>query len=152
MQANCGDSVLLSLTQLDREHWELIAEENEFTAAAEAGASRAELEIRLTHLIQGFQNHFSSEERLMRLHSFPGLEVHTGEHRKLIGQLRELRDALASGVVKLCDALVGFVQLWTEQHMNGPDRSFARFLNQKATCAPSLFSIPQEPEPNTAST
>ena len=66
MQAKCGDTLLLSLSQIDREHWELIAEENEFARAVEAGASRAELEIRLTRLIQGFQSHFQSEESLMR--------------------------------------------------------------------------------------
>ena len=90
MQAKCGDTLLLSLSQIDREHWELIAEENEFAAALEGGASRAELEMRLTRLIQGFQNHFHSEEALMRSNGFPGLEPHVNEHRKLIGQMNEL--------------------------------------------------------------
>jgi hypothetical protein len=60
MQAKCGDTLLLSLSQLDREHWGLIAEEDEFAAALKEGASRIEIEMRLTHLIQGFQNHFRS--------------------------------------------------------------------------------------------
>ena len=108
MPAKCGDTLLLSLSQIEREHWELIAEENEFAAALGDGASRAELEMRLTRLIQGFQNHFHSEEGLMRLNGFPGLERHADEHRRLIGQMHELRDDLESGIVKLCEALIGF--------------------------------------------
>ena len=152
MQANCGDTLLLSLSQLDREHWELIAEENEFAAALEDGASRAELEMRLTRLIQSFQNHFDSEESLMRLNGFPGAELHADEHRKLIGQMHELRDDLGSGIVKLCEALIGFVRLWTEQHITGPDARFVRFLQDKrAGREPRIFPIAQEPGCNTSS-
>ena len=133
MHAKCGDTLLLSLSQIDREHWELIAEENEFAGAVEAGASRAELEIRLTRLIQGFQSHFQSEEGLMRVNGFPGLERHSTEHRRLIGQISELRNDLESGVVKLCETLAGFVRLWTEQHITGPDARFEEFLQEKGT-------------------
>ena len=133
MQARCGDTLLLSLSQLDREHWELIAEENEFAGAVEAGASRAELEIRLARLIQGFQRHFQSEEGLMRVNGFPGLERHSAEHRKLISQIGGLRDDLESGVVKLCETLASFVRIWTEQHITGPDACFAQFLQEKDT-------------------
>ena len=59
MQARCGDTLLLSLSQLDREHWELIAEENEFAGALEKGASRAELEMRLIALDSGIPEPFS---------------------------------------------------------------------------------------------
>ena len=152
MHAKCGDTLLLSLSQIDREHWELIAEENEFAGAVEAGASRAELEIRLTRLIQGFQSHFQSEEGLMRVNGFPGLERHSAEHRKLIRQIRELRDDLESGVVKLCETLAGFVRLWTEQHITGPDACFAQFLEERGTaCESRVLSVLQEPDCNTSS-
>jgi hemerythrin-like metal-binding protein len=123
----------VSLSQLDREHWELIAEEREFSAAVKKGASRAELEMRLSRLIQVFQRHFQSEEDLMRLNGFAGLKRHSADHRKLIGQIRELRAGLDSGVVRLCETLADFVRLWAEQHISGPDAHFAQFLEQKGT-------------------
>jgi hemerythrin-like metal-binding protein len=130
----------------------LIAEENEFAAALKEGASRAELEIRLTRLIQAFQSHFRSEEGLMRLNGFPGLELHAVEHRRLITQMSGLRDDLGSGVVKLCDALIGFIRLWREQHIAGPDDCFMQFVNQKAAGSrPRLFSFAQEPGSNPSS-
>jgi hemerythrin-like metal-binding protein len=129
-QSGWGDNLSLSEPQMDREHGALLAEADEFSAAVDAGASRAELEMRLTRLIEGFQDHFDAEEILMRSRGFPWLEPHIDEHRKLIGQMRELRDALGSGSIKLCDALALFVRMWAEQHIKGPDASFAQFLHQ----------------------
>ena len=152
MQARSGDTLLLSLSQLDREHWELIAEEKEFAAALDEGASRAELETRLSHLIQAFQRHFQSEEGLMRLNGFPELARHSADHRKLIRQIRELEDGLDSGVVRLCETLAGYVRLWMEQHIAGPDARFAQFLDEKGTkCEPRVPSNLQQPDCNPSS-
>jgi hemerythrin len=123
------DNLPLSVPQMDREHDELIAQANEFSAAGDRGACRAELKLRLTLLIEGFQHHFDSEEDLMRVNRFPGLKLHSDEHRKLMGQISGLRDGVGSGVVALCDALVLFVRLWVEQHVARADTSFAQFLH-----------------------
>ena len=142
MQPKWGDHLLLSVPQLDNQHRELISQVNEFSAAVDAGASRAELELRLTQLIEAFQGHFDSEEGLMQSSLFSGLAQHADEHRKLIGQMTGLRDGLGSGGVKLCGALALFARLWTEQHIAGPDRTFAQFLREgKAHCGSGLSSI-----------
>jgi hemerythrin len=120
---------------MDREHLELHAGEIAFSAAVVAGAPRAELFIRATQLLEDFQRHFESEEGLMRFSNFPGLEPHMEDHRKLIEQMSGLRDDIGSGVISRCDALALFVRLWAEQHVSGPDASFARFLAGKKTRA-----------------
>jgi hemerythrin-like metal-binding protein len=137
-----GDKLMLSAPLLDSEHAALIAKVSEFSAALDAGASRAELEMRLTRLMERFQLHFDAEESLMQSSGFPGLKQHAEEHRKLIGQMSVLRDDLGSGWVKLCGALGLFVRLWTEQHITGPDASFAHFLREgKPACGEGLPSI-----------
>jgi methyl-accepting chemotaxis protein len=123
--------LLLSVPQMDREHAELIGQANEFIGAVDAEASRAELHMRLALLIDGFQRHFNSEEGLMRSNSFPGLQLHSDEHRKLIEQMSGLRDDLGSGIVNRCYALVHFVRLWIGQHITGPDTDFAHFLHER---------------------
>ena len=138
------DHLLLSVPQMDNQHRKLIAVVNEFSAAVDAGASRAELELRVTQLMVAFQVHFDSEEGLMQSSSFPGGTLHADEHRKLIAQMTGLRDGLGSGDVKLCNALILFVRLWTEQHIAGPDRAFAQFLvDGKAGGGSGPFSVGQ---------
>jgi len=121
---------------MDREHLNLIARVNEFSDAVDAGASRAELETRLTLLTESFRSHFNSEERLMQAAGFPGLKVHADEHRKLIEQINELRAGLGSGSISLCYSLILFVQLWTNQHVTGKDMDFKHFLRQNCFTAP----------------
>ena len=136
------DNLLLSVPLMDNQHRELIAVVNEFSTAVDAGASRAELELRVTQLIEAFQAHFVSEEGLMQSNGFPGLTLHADEHRKLIAQMTALRDGLGSGDVKLCDALALFVRLWTEQHIAGLDKTFAQFLTDgKAGCGSDLLPV-----------
>jgi len=115
--------------QIDREHQVLIDQVSEFSDAVDRGASRAELNLRVTQLMEGFESHFRSEEALMRAKGYPNLGAHAGEHQRLLEQMGGFRNSLASGGVSLCDALGRFVQLWTEQHVKGPDASFARFLH-----------------------
>ena len=132
-QTRRGGNLSSALPQMEREHLELHAGEIAFSAAVVAGAPRAELFIRATQLLEDFQRHFESEEGLMRFSKFPGLEPHMEEHRKLIEQMSGLRDDIGSGVISRCDALALFVRLWAEQHVAGPDASFARFLARKKT-------------------
>jgi hemerythrin-like metal-binding protein len=128
--------------QIDGEHRELIAQVNEFLAAVDADAPRAILEIQLTQLIEGFRNHFVSEEDLMRSSGFPAFEVHADEHRKLLVQISELRNDLASGVVRTCPTLVLFMRVWTEQHITGMDNGFLHFLqNKQARREPELLFV-----------
>ena len=122
-----------AVPQMDREHLELHAQEIAFSAAVVAGASRAELFIRATWLLEDFQRHFDSEEGLMRSSNYPGLEPHIEEHGKLIEQMSGLRDDIGSGVISRCDALAVFVRLWAEQHLAGADSDFARFLTGEKT-------------------
>ena len=129
VQTRRSDNLLFT-AQMDREHMKLIAQVNEFSAAVDEGASRAELEIRLTLLTECFHNHFNSEECLMRSSSFPGLKLHADEHRKLIGQISGLRNDLGSGTINVCYGLALFVRLWTEQHVTGADTVFVGFLRE----------------------
>jgi len=117
--------------EMDGEHSALIAQVNDFSNAVETDSSRAELEMRLSQLIEGFQRHFDSEEGLMRSNSYPGLDLHADEHRKLIDQMSGFRDALSSGAIRLCQALAFFVRIWAEHHMMGLDTSFAHFLHDE---------------------
>lgn len=133
MQAVPDETLVQSIPDMDREHAELIAQEREFSDAVDAEASRAELTMRLSMLIDAFQNHFASEEKLMRTSRFPASKPHIAEHRRLIAQMTELRDDLDSGAINRCYALVSFLHRWSEQHMTGPDAGLAHYLDRFRT-------------------
>ena len=121
----------VSMSQMQGEHKELIDRVNDFSEAVEAELSRSELEIRISRLIESFRSHFESEEDLMRFSSYPDLQRHADEHRRLLDQIAILREGVGSGSIRLCHALADFVRLWTEQHMTGLDAAFAGFMVQE---------------------
>jgi hemerythrin-like metal-binding protein len=125
---------------MDREHEELVDQANEFSAAADRGASRAELELRLTQLIEGFQRHFDGEESFMKSTGFPGMEAHTEEHQALLSQIRILRDELDSGAIALCQAIPEFVRVWVAGHLEDSDIGFANYLRAREAARDSRCS------------
>ena len=66
--------------------------------------------------------HFAVEESLMRLLSFPDVEAHVEEHRKLTEQLEKLRKRAQD--FEVADGLTNFIQTWLVDHVNEFDREF----------------------------
>ena len=71
--------------------------------------------------------HFAVEESLMRLLSYPGIDAHLAEHRKLVEQLEKFRQRAQD--FDVADGLSGFIQTWLIDHIDQYDRKFvAHFL------------------------
>ena len=66
--------------------------------------------------------HFSVEESLMRLLSYPDVEAHIAEHRYLTAQLVKFRQRAQD--LDVSDGLSGFIQTWLLDHVNTHDRKF----------------------------
>jgi hemerythrin len=66
--------------------------------------------------------HFAVEESLMRLLSFPDVEAHVEEHRKLTEQLEKIRKRAQD--FEVADGLTNFIQTWLVDHVNEFDREF----------------------------
>jgi len=66
--------------------------------------------------------HFAVEESLMRLLSFPDIEAHLEEHRRLTEQLEKLRKRAQD--FEVADGLTTFIQTWLVDHVNHFDREF----------------------------
>jgi hemerythrin-like metal-binding protein len=125
-----GEQLLVFVPRLDAEHHRLLAQSNQFAGAVAEGATSAELEVRLKNLIDSFEQHCESEEEAMRNAGYPQAAEHTEEHRRLIAQIKGLRDDLSAGSVQVCNALAVFVQVWTERHIAGPDAALAVYLRE----------------------
>lgn len=80
----------------------------------------AELDIEL-------RIHFSVEESLMQLLSFPETDAHVAEHRQLAQQLKQFRQRAQDHDVS--EDLTGFIKRWLTDHIDSFDRQFvAHFL------------------------
>ncbi len=66
--------------------------------------------------------HFAVEESLMRMLSFPEVEVHVAEHQTLRDQLEKFRKRAQD--FEVADDLAAFIQQWLNDHVDRYDREF----------------------------
>lgn len=72
--------------------------------------------------------HFSVEESLMKLLSFPDIVAHVTEHRNLAQQLKQFRQRAQD--YDVAEDLAGFIKMWLTDHIDKFDRQFvAHFLS-----------------------
>jgi hemerythrin-like metal-binding protein len=122
--------LLLHIPEIDGQHQELVARASDLRNALDAATPRHELQAMLSALIESAENHFRSEEKMMRAHRYNGYAPHAAEHADLLEQVYLIRREFSSGKINPSVALMVFMQVWTEQHILGPDKQFAKSLSR----------------------
>jgi hemerythrin len=123
--------LLLHIPEIDRQHQELVARAGELHNAMSLAAPKPQLQILLSALILCAENHFRSEEELMLAQGYEGRAEHASRHAQLLEQVYIVREEVSSGKIGVCQPLLLFVQVWTEQHILQQDSEFAAFLKTK---------------------
>jgi hemerythrin len=79
--------------------------------------------------------HFSTEERLMKAHGFPGLQKHAEEHRRFKTALFEL---IMANVQRDNSAeMLTFLQTWLIDHVARSDMEYVPYMFCPATQSPT---------------
>jgi len=85
----------------------------------------------LDQFIEFSDMHFLSEQLVMRLHNYPGYEPHLEEHTRLMKKVREIRNSVICGDLKLGRELVGGLREWLLNHIATKDVAFGEFLRSR---------------------
>jgi hemerythrin len=104
---------------------------NELHDAMKVGKGKEVLEKILAGLIQYTVTHFSNEERLMKLHNYPGYEQHKKEHNLLTMQVSDVQKKYREGSAVLSQSVMTFLKEWLQTHIQGTDKNYSAFLNSK---------------------
>ncbi len=67
--------------------------------------------------------HFAVEESLMRIHAYPRLGEHIGEHRRFSKHLKELQQKALT--VDVSEEMINFIRGWLEMHVPAHDKPYA---------------------------
>jgi hemerythrin len=116
------------IPSIDAQHRTLFAIARELHAAMLIGHARGALAKILDRLIQYTTMHFAHEERLMRLHQYPGLAAHQAEHEALTRQVLQLQTDFRNGRATITMDLLQFLRDWLEKHIKGTDVKYSPFL------------------------
>jgi hemerythrin len=126
-----NENYSVKVKQFDDQHQKLIDMLNELHESMKVGKGKVALEKILHGLIQYTQNHFSSEERLMKQYNYPEYEKHKKEHNLLVMQVLDLQKMYKNGTAILTQDVMQFLKDWLQKHIQGEDKKYGPFLNNK---------------------
>jgi hemerythrin len=123
-----SDRYSVGIARIDAEHQKLIGLVNDLYSAMLEGRGKTVIDKVLYGLAEYTQSHFVNEERLMRLHAYPGYEAHKMEHEKLTAQVKHLQDETRSGKSVISMEVMRFLQHWLTDHIVGVDKQYSAHL------------------------
>jgi hemerythrin len=121
----------VGIGSIDAQHRNLFGMARELHAAMAAGRGKAAQSRILDRLVQYTATHFAHEERLMRLHDFPGREKHAAEHKALTEQVLKFQNDVRSGRAAITVQLLHFLRHWLRHHIQESDFSYAPHFKER---------------------
>ncbi len=126
-----NETYSVKVRQFDDQHRKLIDLVNKLHDAMKNGKGSQILSDVLASLAAYAQAHFSDEERLMRIHGYPGFLPHKKAHDQLVAQVRYFqRQAETDGNTITLGVMI-FLKDWLVQHIQGEDVKYGPFMNGK---------------------
>ncbi|MCB1160528.1 MAG: bacteriohemerythrin, partial [Leptospiraceae bacterium] len=122
------ESFSVHVTELDEEHKNLIQILNQLFKAIHNNETKEKLNGILESLIQYTIKHFESEEKFMRSISYPDLNRHIEEHRKLTKDVVEYKKEFDLGIETISFELLDFLRKWLTKHILHSDKKYYQYL------------------------
>jgi hemerythrin len=126
-----NDRYSVGIKKFDEQHQKLIEILNDLHGAMSSGKSREILGNILADLITYTKTHFANEENLMQLYKFPGYSAHKVIHDTLTQKVVDFQKAYKEGSSSIGVEILGFLNRWLVDHIQGTDKGYTAFLNGK---------------------
>lgn len=126
MQIAWSDDLKVGVAFIDADHEEFLDQ-----LSAAAGATDADFPAHFEALARHTRDHFAREEALMDETGFFAVDVHKGEHRRVLAEVEHFADHLRRGNIAFARAFViERLPDWFLQHRNTMDQATAAFALQ----------------------
>lgn len=127
---NWTDAYSVKVKEMDNQHRKLVDLINMLHDAMKGGKGKEVIGEIAASLTDYTKTHFSAEERLMKIHNYPGYEEQKKLHNLLIQQLNDIRRKYEAGTV-LSQEVITFLKGWLINHIQGVDQKYGPFMNGK---------------------
>lgn len=123
-----------NVREIDDQHKRLVVMLNELHRAMINGKGQEVMASIIGQMMDYTTYHFSTEERYMALHSYPGFLSHSSEHQEFVRTVSRFQAQYEAGRVGLSIDILRFLSSWLLNHIQGSDRSLGPFLNARGVC------------------
>jgi hemerythrin len=123
------DRYAVGIRLIDQQHRKLLQLLNDLVEIQSSGGEKEDVERVILALIRYTDVHFLSEERLMRMHRYPGNAFHRREHETLTQCVMNFQKEFIAGNASVPRNLTVFLQDWLERHILHTDMELGPYLN-----------------------
>jgi hemerythrin len=127
--ARWKDAYGVNVKEIDQQHQQLLQLVDKLHACVEACIDKDDLKNLLVELVEFTRHHFSTEDRLMQTHQYPGFAAHHREHQVLIEHLDRLVIAVSNGQQPTFYSDYDVSTDWAIAHIGEHDKALGAFLN-----------------------
>jgi len=120
----------VDVPEIDMQHRTLVGMINELFDAMKEGEGGTVLAHVLDGLMHYVQEHFTTEERLMSAHAYPGYDGHIEEHLNFTCRVLQLREEWREGKAVVMSELMKFMCDWLTSHITKSDKAFGNYLKE----------------------
>src|SRR5208282_5272642 len=117
------DQYAVGVGAIDDEHKELFDAVHAFELAMTRNTEAAEIRALLHHLTAATVKHFTHEEAMMREAKFPGLTLHSMNHRRLMEKLDAFTVRFSRDGAAINRHALSFLRDWLVHHVENDDRN-----------------------------
>jgi hemerythrin len=121
----------VNIKVLDDQHRQLIETINVLNNIIYEEKDKAHLAEVFDHLMEYVTVHFTTEERLMAEHDFPGYQTHKEEHEQCGQEVVKYKKQYEQGEKKIAVTLIIFLTDWPHRHLLETDKQYSAFLNKR---------------------
>ena len=121
----------IGVESIDKQHKQLVTIINVLNNSTRQGSSREVLWEVLVSLIRYTKIHFESEERLFKMHGYPGYDEQRRAHEKLTAQVSDFSKAFIQHQIDISPDLMVFLRDWLMDHVLELDRRSRQFLRER---------------------
>lgn len=124
-----GKKYSVGVKAFDDQHINLVKILNELHAAMLRGKAQSVAGVLVPQLMSNANNHFSTEEQLMKEIKFPGLAEHCAEYCILNAKVADFLARYEQGDQTMYPQLLRFVRDWQQDHMLTVDKQYTAWMN-----------------------
>ena len=122
-------SCRVGVEEFDQAHQHLFAIGNNLIRAVLDGHALEVIRPVIDELIDYAEQHFRSEEALMRRAGYPGYEAHRAEHHRLMNDVQLFKSRYIAGEVQASEVSLFLIQ-WIQHHVKETDMAYSGHLQQ----------------------
>jgi hemerythrin len=121
----------VNVAEIDQQHQKLIALINNLNDAMKKGRGKESLAEIIDELSNYAVNHFAFEEKYFDKFGYPAATGHKLEHTDFVKKVSEFKKGFDGGRLALTIEVMAFLKDWLQNHIQGIDKKYSSFFNEK---------------------